>query len=1309
MDSTDDFRIDPPDSPLSAAEPYPLVLRELAEAVEEGNVSRDMADGWLQRFAQGHGGDAYDPGREGGFAVEIGGSFSQRIASRSTFDPVGEATRVSLSDSRIGARTDVRAPAAPPPPEAHYDPAPPRGRHGVSSAQLSDSFAVGAEVRPAAAEGKAAPPAGGSPIPPTEDDPQTPRATRAAAPLQESSGGVITWSSNEPSVPDSVDRRYEFQAEIGKGGLGRVWVAWDKHMNRRVAVKEMLPSALPFPSLVGRFCLEAQITGRLEHPGVVPVYDFGVRPSGEPYYVMKWVRGKTLADWITRYHDYPVDSPERSLLRLDLVRFYTAVCDAIGYAHARGVLHRDLKPKNILVGDFGEVVIIDWGLARLRPPLPTPSQEARALPADLPGSGSGGSGGTGSGGSSGSLGGSAGAGVRSSAPKTAWILGSPVYMAPEQARGDAAAIDERSEVYTLGVILYEMLAGRPPILAAGAKAVLQKIQEGKIEKPRSVASDVPAPLESICLKALKLSPADRYASVLELAEDVLRWQAGERVLAHREGVSEKVHRWYRRNRQTVHASAAASAAFVLAGMLWSNVEAVRRADVEKRFTQQLNAAQASQETGDWLRARESLAAAIALARNEAGLRTALGGLEPRLVELQGATDWQERLVKLGKLRDEAEFLGLWSFAGAGLRAPRARIASLAREGLELLPPGAPAPALVAGRPTADVRQAEGAAAQAALAVLWINDALRSSEGIAAEPASLRAALAPIARTVQPFTAVEHPSRRLTLKSAELFERLGRNDEAARLRAAAAPLPLEAADHFAKGEEAFVRGDWTEAEEGFQGALQADPGHEWSLYFLAAVNLRTGRLKLAEGYLSSVISRRPTFFAGYLLRGLAHGWGGEVDAALADFDRALARGADRFLTAVNRGVVLLEAKRYEGALEQFESAARLDPDAVEPWTNRAELARRMEDGPALHAALDEVRRRAPQTPEAFWIEAAWHERQERWKEAAAAWEKLRRAPSAPRDLRRSGLFRQAALAASQKDAAEAARLIDQLRKDAPEDLRADWMEGMAAARRPGAEKEAAACLDRFLKRVDRDGLPGAVSPAARGWDEVAKRFHPEFPSALAGALRERAWLRLRMGETAGGLEDLGRLIALERAPQAGGKPAIDPDAVAFLQARRGWAYLLQGPKLARADFDARLSQDPNSSDALSGRAYARALDGDWQGAAADAEAALKAGPRRPELLWNAAAALVQASVRVPPGSDAAAARAARGKLETQALAWLSESVEAQKPESREAWIKRLREDVSLAPLFSRDELPEWAKAPPPLPPAVPASAPLGKPR
>lgn len=1290
MASNDDRPLDPPDSPLSAAEPYPHVLRELAEAVEEGNVSRDMADGWLQRFAQGHGGDAYEPGRGGAFSVEVGGSFSQRIANRSTFDPVGEATRVSLSDSKIGARTEVRPPADPPP-DAKSGPSPGRGPLEEASARLSDSYVVGEEVRSAAAEGGVATP---SVDPPAEDDPQTPRATRAAAPLQESSGGVITWSTKDAPAPDSVDRRYEFQAEIGKGGLGRVWVAWDKHMNRRVAVKEMLPSALPFPSLVGRFCLEAQITGRLEHPGVVPVYDFGVRPSGEPYYVMKWVRGKTLADWITRYHDYPVESPERSLLRLDLVRFYVAVCDAIGYAHARGVLHRDLKPKNILVGDFGEVVIIDWGLARLRPPLPTPSQEARALPADDPGSGSAGAG---SGGASGSFGGSGGAGIRSSAPKTAWILGSPVYMAPEQARGDAAAIDERSEVYTLGVILYEMLAGRPPILAAGAKAVLQKIQEGKIEPPKSIASDVPAPLESICLKALKLSPADRYASVLELAEDVLRWQAGERVLAHREGISERVYRWYRRHRQTVHASAAASAAFLLAGVLWSNVEAVRRAEVEKRFTQQLDAAQVSQESGDWFRARESLAAAIALARNEAGLRTAAGGLEPRLVELQDATDWQERLVKLGKLRDEAEFLGLWSFAGAGLRAPRARIAALAREGLELLPPGAPAPTLVAGRPTADARQAEGAAAQAALAVLWINDALRSSEGVAADPASLRAALAPIAAVVQPFTAVARPSRRLTLKSAELFERLGRNDEAARLRATAAPLPLEAADRFAVGEEAFVRGDWPEAEKGFLGALEADPGHEWSLYFLAAVNLRTGRLKLAEGYLSSVISRRPTFFAGYLLRGLAHGWGGDVDAAEADFERALARGADRFLTAVNHGVVLLEAGRYEGALEQFETAGRLDPDAVEPWTNRAELARRMDDGPALHGALDEVRRRAPQTPEAFWIEAAWHERQERWKEAAATWEKLRRAPSAPRDLRRSGLFRQAALAASQKDAAETARLIDQLRKDAPEDLRADWLEGMAAARRPGAEKDAAASLDRFLNRVDRDGLPGAVTPAARGWDEVAKRFHPEFPSALAGALRERAWLRLRMGETAGALEDLSRLIALAREPQGEAKPPIDPETVAFLQARRGWAYLLQGPKLARADFDARLLKEPNSSDALSGRAYARALDGDWQGAAADAEAALKAGPRRPELLWNAAAALVQASVRVPPGADPAAARAARGKLKAQALAWLSESVEAQKLESRDAWIKRLREDVALAPLFARDDLPEWAEAPAPAAP------------
>ncbi|HLL22243.1 MAG TPA: serine/threonine-protein kinase, partial [Kofleriaceae bacterium] len=228
-----------------------------------------------------------------------------------------------------------------------------------------------------------------------------------------------------PFDPDDIDaddpERYEQVAEHARGGLGRVVRAVDKRLGRTVAVKELLRRGEHGDSNEARFLREALITARLEHPGIVPVHEAGRWPNGDPYYVMKLVEGRTLKELIT----------ERSTLRerLSLLPHVIAIADAVGYAHSEGVIHRDLKPSNVIVGEFGETIVVDWGLARDR------KRDVPDPPA-LTGTFAGGSG---------------------ASTISGRVVGTPAYMSPEQARGEL--VDERADVYAIGAVLNELLAG----------------------------------------------------------------------------------------------------------------------------------------------------------------------------------------------------------------------------------------------------------------------------------------------------------------------------------------------------------------------------------------------------------------------------------------------------------------------------------------------------------------------------------------------------------------------------------------------------------------------------------------------------------------------------------------------------------------------------------------------------------------------------------------------------------------------------------------------------------------------------------
>ena len=411
-------------------------------------------------------------------------------------------------------------------------------RRAAVSPTLSDAFAEPDTPETIAVSD------GPSPDPPPDSPPDTlaPGISAATAlPMQPLE--PVEPEENGPTGDDILAARehpgrYREIRTFAKGGMGRILLMHDTHIGRDVAFKQLLPEPGDSPGsvpsadlitvpLLTRFLQEARITGQLEHPSIVPVYELGCRPDGSLYYTMRLVKGRTLEEEIAARPDLSG--------RLSLLTHFLDLCQAVAYAHSRGVIHRDLRPLNVLIGGFGETALIDWSIAKVRGVADIHADELRETVVQMR------------------------MADAEATVKTAYGQSPafPCHMPPEQAAGNLDAVDERSDIYALGTVLYHLLTGHPPYEGLTVREFLGRVAEFQPRPVRQLEPRAPAELAAICARAMARRPEDRYASARELAEEVRRYVSGGFVTAYEYHLTELAARFAARHRRALAAGAAA--------------------------------------------------------------------------------------------------------------------------------------------------------------------------------------------------------------------------------------------------------------------------------------------------------------------------------------------------------------------------------------------------------------------------------------------------------------------------------------------------------------------------------------------------------------------------------------------------------------------------------------------------------------------------------------------------------------------------------------------------------------------------------
>jgi tetratricopeptide (TPR) repeat protein len=665
--------------------------------------------------------------------------------------------------------------------------------------------------------------------------------------------------------PTSAGQRFRILRPHARGGLGEVFVAHDEELHREVALKEIQQRHADDSDSRARFLLEAEITGGLEHPGIVPVYGLGAYADGRPYYAMRFIRGDSLKDAIERFHQADVpgrDPGERALALRGLLRRFIDVCNAVAYAHARGVLHRDLKPGNVMLGPYGETLVVDWGLAKAvgRPEGVASTAEGTLRPTT----------------------------ASDSAPtQVGSALGTPAYMSPEQAAGRLDLLGPASDVYSLGATLYQLLTGRPPFAREDVGALLHQVQRGEFAPPRQVQSSIPPALEAICLKAMALRPEERYASPQALADDLEHWLADEPVRAYREPLGARLGRWRRRHRPLVAGvSAAALVALLLggAGAFWLVEQA---AELRRGVEAALAGATERQQQARWAEAEAVL--------EQAQARLGEGGpqdLQQRLAQARADLGLVRRL-DAARLTAATMVEGKWDYAGAEQDYAAAfGQAQLGRPG--------DAVAAVAARLRRSAIQPQLVAALDDWASCTFSE-------------SRRAWLLAVARRADPDRWRDRLRDPRLWQQPAALERLARQ---AKLTELSPQLVMTLARVLAaQGGDAVPL---------LTAAQARHPQDFWLNFGLGLVLQARKQAGEAVGYYRAALALRPNTSAVYNNLGVALQAKGDLDGAIACYRKALAINP-RYAQALNNlGTALADKGELDRAVACYQQALALDP-------------------------------------------------------------------------------------------------------------------------------------------------------------------------------------------------------------------------------------------------------------------------------------------------------------------------------------------------------------------------------------------------
>jgi tetratricopeptide (TPR) repeat protein/tRNA A-37 threonylcarbamoyl transferase component Bud32 len=644
-----------------------------------------------------------------------------------------------------------------------------------------------------------------------------------------------------------------------------VSVAQDEELRREVALKEIQPQYADHTLSRSRFVLEAEVTGGLEHPGIVPVYGLGCYPDGRPFYAMRFIRGVSLREAIQQFHaaDVPGRDPgERELTLRGLLRRFVDVCNAIAYAHSRGVLHRDIKPDNVMLGAFGETLVVDWGLAKATGEVAegAVSEQAPLRPAAADGS----------------------------APtRVGSAIGTPAYMSPEQAEGRVDQLGPASDIYSLGATLYSLLTGRAPFTGAELGPVLGAVRRGDFTPPRKVKPAVPAALEAVCLKAMALRPANRYPTPIDLKSDIEHWLADEPVSAWREPFRVRAGRWARRHQALVAATAASLLVAILAGgagAWWLERQwAERRHDVETA----LGKVAELQGQARWAEARAVL--------EEAELRLGEGGPRDLKAGLDRARSDLDLVARLDAIRLKRATLvdGRFQNAAANRECEEVfRNAGLGEVGSD-----------------------------AAAAAAWVSRAGARGALVAAlddwaaytEDRGQRAWLLEVARRADPGPwrdAVRDPA---VWDDRAALARLARDEQVAEQSLVLLTVLGSRLMH--------LGGD---AERPLRAGQGRRPDDFWVNFYLGNALARRAPEE-AVSYFRAALALRPGTAAVHCNLGAALSRKGLVDEAVLELRRAVELDPGDAVAHTNLGVVLKTAGKPEEAIAEFHRALELDPD------------------------------------------------------------------------------------------------------------------------------------------------------------------------------------------------------------------------------------------------------------------------------------------------------------------------------------------------------------------------------------------------